>query len=232
MRPMSHDDEIAAYEGSRSRITSLVSSLDAAALATTVQCCPKWSVKDLVGHLTGLLEDRGAGRLPTGGFEGWTDAQVARHRDEPIEAVLGTWSSLPLERTDAPPSLTSLSFDAVTHEHDLFQALGIPVDPGTESVQVGARRATERLSSVLSADDAPRVVIRADGDERTVGGGGPKLRVDLARFDLIRLVTGRMSERQARALSWDGDPGPVLDALFADGFFSLQPTDVIEAADR
>jgi hypothetical protein len=37
-----------------------------------------------------------------------------------------------------------------------------------------------------------------------------------------------MSRAQAQLLEWDSDPSPVLDALFADGFFALQPYDIAE----
>ena len=59
-----------------------------------VPCCPLWNVRDLIGHLTGVLEDRRDGNMPTGTFGEWTAAQVARHRDEPIGALLDTWSEV------------------------------------------------------------------------------------------------------------------------------------------
>jgi uncharacterized protein (TIGR03083 family) len=103
--PSTYDDELGAYYSSRDRIVSLVRELDGAQLGTTVPCCPSWTVKDLVGHLTGVSEDRRAGRMPTGGFQEWTDEQVARHREEPMDRLLATWTALELEQSDAPPSL-------------------------------------------------------------------------------------------------------------------------------
>lgn len=226
---MAYDDELAAYEATRARVIGLVRQLDVAQLATTVQCCPRWSVKDLVGHLAGVAEDRGAGRMPTGGFGEWTDEQVLRHRGESLDELVATWSSLSLERNDAPPSLAALSFDAVVHEHDLFQAVSSPFDRDTLSVRMGASRAADRMASVLLEAGAPGVVLRTEDGERTLEGNGALLGLATGRFELMCLVTGRMSERQARALEWDDDPSAVLEALFADGFFSLQPRDVLEA---
>lgn len=226
---MEFDDEIAAYQQSRARVTALIGEVEEPQLATTVPCCPRWTVKDLVGHLAGLAEDRGTGRMPTGGFEEWTDDQVFRHREEPIDRVLSTWGSLDLERSDAVPSLSALAFDSVVHEHDLFHALSVPVERDNESVRIGARRASDRMAAVLGSADAPGVVLRTEDGERRLDGNGQFLGLEAGRFELMRLVTGRMSERQARALEWDDDPSPVLGTLFADGFFSLQPVDVIEA---
>jgi uncharacterized protein (TIGR03083 family) len=230
--PNRYDDEIAAYQSARDRIVSLVLELDSAQLATTVPCCPKWTVKDLVGHLSGVAEDRGAGRMPIGGFEEWTDDQVARHREEPIDRVLAGWAALELERSEAPPSLSALSFDAVTHEHDLCHAVSAPFDRDTESVRVGARRAADRIASVLEGSDAPGLLLRTEDGERQLDGNGKFFGLSAGRFDVMRLVTGRMSEHQALALGWDDDPGQLFGLLFADGFFSLQPTDVIEVDER
>ncbi len=225
---MAYEEEIAAYRASRERIQALAQDLDDAQLATVVPCCPKWTAKDLLGHLTGLLEDRVAGRLPTGGsMEDWTDAQVARHRGQSRDEVLAAWDALVLEPSDAPPSTLALAFDAVTHEHDLFFALGVRGDTESDSVRVGARRATERVASLLVEPDAPSLVLSTEDGERTMGGSGPTVRLDATRFELARLVCGRVSEREARALRWDGDPTPILTALFADGFFRLQPADAL-----
>ena len=222
------DEQAAAYDASRGRIDELVRRLDDDRLATTVPCCPAWTVKDLVGHLTGLLEDRLASRLPTSDFTGWTDAQVARHADEPVDVVLDTWHALPVAMTDDPPSLSALSFDAVTHEHDLFYALGALGDHDTTSVRIGAKRAEERMGSLLPGAGAPGVRLRTGDDDLVIEGASPPLTLTTSTYAFMRLVTGRLSRAQAEAFAWDGEPTPVLDALFADGFFTLQPTDVLE----
>ena len=40
-----------------------------------------------------------------------------------------------------------------------------------------------------------------------------------------------MSRRQAELLGWAEDPSQLLGALFSDGFFTLQPLDVLEVDD-
>ncbi len=227
MATMSEQRE--AYVASRTRVAEIARPLTAAQLATNVPCCPRWSVKDLVGHLTGVLEDRVEKRLPTSGFEEWTDAQVARHRDEPVGFVLDTWLSQPVEANDDVPSLAALSFDVVSHEHDLCHALGIAGDRSTDSVRVGSARAQDRMSAMLSGAGAPGVLLTTEDGEQLVEGATSPIGLTTTRYDFMRLVTGRKSRQQAIALAWDGDATPVLDALFADGFFALQPVDVMEA---
>jgi uncharacterized protein (TIGR03083 family) len=228
MTDPTHAELAASYEASQRRIATMTGSLDDEVLATVVPCCPAWTVKDLVGHLSGVLEDRIEGRMPTGGFNDWTAEQVRRHRDEPMDMVLDGWQRLPLAMTDDPPSLTALAFDAVTHEHDLCHALGVPGDPTTDSVRLGARRASERMSSMLTSAGAPGVVVTTEDGEELIAGGAPPIGLRITRFELMRFVTGRMSRAQATGLEWDGDQSMALDALFADGFFTLQPDDVIE----
>jgi uncharacterized protein (TIGR03083 family) len=222
------EEQVDAYRASHERIASLIRKLNGEQLATVVTCCPLWSVKDLVGHLTGVLEDRRSGNMPTGTFGEWTAAQVARHRDEPIEAVLDTWTEVLSESADGPPSMASLSFDAVTHEFDLYQALGVAGDRSSASVRVGAERALGRMSAMLVEGGAPGVqVTTEDGTELAEGSGEP-ITLETSRYALMRMTTGRMSRAQAEALGWGSDPAPVLDALYTDGFFVLQPVDVVE----
>ena len=227
---MTVDEQAKAYETSRARIDAVARTLTDEQLATTVQCCPKWTAKDLVGHLTGVLEDRCEHNMPTGGFEAWTDDQVARHRGQSIGEVRDRWAALPVERNDDAPSLAALSFDVVTHEHDLYQALQVPADRDTHSVRVGSGRARERMGAMLTEAGAPGVRLRTEEGEELIEGGTAPIGLTTTTYTFMRLVTGRMSRGQADALDWHGDAATVLDALFADRFFTLQPSDVVEAA--
>ena len=62
------EEQAAAYESSRSRIEQLARSLNADQLSWMVPCYPLWTVGDVVSHLTGVLEDRRDGRMPSGTF--------------------------------------------------------------------------------------------------------------------------------------------------------------------
>jgi uncharacterized protein (TIGR03083 family) len=222
------EEQSEAYQASHKRIDALVRSLDDEQLAAVVTCCPLWSVKDLVGHLTGVLEDRQAGNMPTGSFSEWTAAQVARHRDEPIQLILERWDEVSALSVDAPPSMASLSFDAVAHEFDLYQALGVAGDRSTDSVRVGAERALGRMSAMLIEGSAPGVRVTTEDGTNLAEGAAEPVALETSRYSFMRMTTGRMSRSQAESLGWDSDPAPVLDSLYSDGFFVLQPVDVIE----
>jgi uncharacterized protein (TIGR03083 family) len=221
------EEQTEAYRSSHQRIDSLARTLTSEQLATVVTCCPLWNVKDLVGHLTGVLEDRRDGRMPTGPFHVWTAAQVARHHDEPIGSILETWREAMDMDIDAPPSMASLSFDAVTHEFDLYQALGIAGDRSSDSVRVAVDRALGRMSSMLTERDAPGVLVTTEDGVNLAEGGASPIALETSRYALMRMTTGRMSRRQAESLGWGSDPTPVLDSLF-DDFFVLQPFDIVE----
>jgi len=222
------EEQASAYQASHTRIDELVRRLSDEQLATVVTCCPLWNVKDLIGHLTGVLEDRRNGNMPTGSFNEWTAAQVARHRDESIESILNTWNEVSAQSVDAPPSMASLSFDAVTHEFDLYQALGIAGDRSTASVRVGADRALARMSSMLTEGSAPGVLVTTEDGTNLAEGVGEPLALETSRYAFMRMTTGRMSRSQAEGLGWDSDPALVLDSLYSDGFFVPQPVDVVE----
>jgi uncharacterized protein (TIGR03083 family) len=222
------EEQTAAYQASHQRIDELVRSLNSDQLATVVTCCPLWSVKDLIGHLTGVLEDRRDGNMPTGSFGEWTAAQVARHRDDSIESILEMWSIAAAESVDTPPSMASLSFDAVTHEFDLYQALGLAGDRSTESVRIGAERALGRMSSMLTEGSAPGVEVTTEDGTQLAEGGAPPVALETSRYAFMRMTTGRMSRSQAEALGWGSDPTLILDSLYSDGFFVPQPVDVVE----
>jgi uncharacterized protein (TIGR03083 family) len=222
------EEQTKAYEESHQRLDALARQLSSEQRATVVPCCPLWTVNDVVGHLTGLLEDRRDGNLPSGPFGEWTAAQVARQRDLPMTQLLDKWQELAALHIDGPPSLAALSFDIVTHEHDIYQALGIAGDRATDSVVVGAERARERMASMLTEGSAPGVLVTTEDGTQLSEGVERPIGLETSRYGLLRLATGRMSRAQAEALGWDSDPAPVLDALFADGFFVLQPYDVAE----
>jgi uncharacterized protein (TIGR03083 family) len=222
------EEQTAAYRTSHDRIETVVRSLDDERLATVVTCCPLWSVKDMVGHLTGVLEDRRDGNMPSGTFGEWTSAQVARHRDEPLESVLERWNEAMAANIEAPPSMSALSFDVVTHEFDIYQTLGLAGDRSTDSVRIGAERAFGRMSAMLSDAAAPGVRATTEDGTNVAEGGAPPIDLETSRYSFMRLTTGRMSRHQAEGLGWGSDPKPVLDSLFSDNFFVLQPTDIVE----
>jgi hypothetical protein len=68
----------------------------------------------------------------------------------------------------------------------------------------------DRFHCDLAAAAAGSVLVRVDGEACTVGAGPHVATVASERFELFRCLGGRRSERQVRALRWDGNVDVVL----------------------
>src|SRR4051794_16264226 len=131
----------AAYAGCRARIDELARALDDERAAQPVPACPKWSVHDLVAHLSGTVDDALNGRMDGMPEDPWTAAQVDARHDVPVAEMLAAWN------TDAPSFEELLDgigrlgrqavADVVTHEHDLRGALGVPGARDSDAVEIG-----------------------------------------------------------------------------------------------
>ena len=129
---------------------ALVRSLDEERLDDIVPLNPEWRVRDVVAHLVGVCEDSLARNFPdfsdpkeqpqqARDREAWTQAQVERRRDRPIDALLDEWDALgrqweevlgqdPAESGYDESVRTSAPFDIGCHLHDLRHAVHEPGD--------------------------------------------------------------------------------------------------------
>src|SRR4051794_392502 len=99
-------DLAAVYDETRQRITAVVSALDEATLQRAVPAAPRWTIRDVVAHLTGDLAAVLADDLPASFFanfgdagelvklNAWTDRMVTERRSRPIADVLDEWEAL------------------------------------------------------------------------------------------------------------------------------------------
>lgn len=129
MAPVSTSADLPGlYRDTRERLAELVTALDRAELDTPVPACPGWSVADVVGHLTALVDDALAGRLTGPPGPEQTAEQVARYRGRPIEDVVGTWAELAprFEEVVGTFNIWPAVLDVASHEHDIRGALGRP----------------------------------------------------------------------------------------------------------
>jgi len=195
------------YPALRTRIVELLASLDESVASVPTPACPDWTVRELVSHIVGVPEDVLAGRTEGIATEQWTQAQVARHTGETLaelrEHLLGLAGDFdPLLAHVPVPINGQFLVDALTHEHDLREAVSMP----------GAREA--RAVSIVTSwlllhqridDDTIAAFERAGADEYTV----------------MRALTGRMSMRQMR----DADlPADAVAAVLSGPALRL-PTD-------
>lgn len=102
-------DHAAVYEATRGRIVALLRGASDGELLTPVAACPGWTVRDLAGHLSGVVADISAGLLDGMAGDEWTARQVAERRGWDLERVA----------TVPKPFDAILVADVCSHEHDL-----------------------------------------------------------------------------------------------------------------
>lgn len=183
-------DVVSAYLDLRARVIDLLVSIPDATGDLAVPHCPNWSVRDVVAHMAGVVEDILAGRMEGVTTEAWTQAQVDRHRGETLASVADAWVGSMAAFDQVLPLIPSpvnsqLVMDAVTHEHDLRHALGVP----------GAR------DSLAVRVAVGWLLDMAEG--RSPGLGAALHSSGLAAFDLLRVLSGRRSAEQVTALGLD-----------------------------
>lgn len=228
------------YRDSRVRLCALVSGLDEAAHGIAVPACPGWAVRDVVAHLTAIVEDALAGRLAGIPDKEFTAGQIARMADVPVAEMLDRWAAgaPQFEDTIQAFEVWPAVIDVATHEQDIRGAVGQP----------GARdcAAIARCTPMLLDWLAPPVPVRIrteDGDQ-VVGTGdaagldwqtparsadaSPQnvlLTLTTTRYEAFRWRMGRRSRAQLSAMNWSADPTPVLGELTV---FGPSPTDIVE----
>jgi uncharacterized protein (TIGR03083 family) len=166
--------------------------------STPVPCCPGWTCRDVLSHVAGIPDDAFAGRMDGVATPPWTEAQVARWRDTPVEDLLAQWEA------QAPMFASVLDqlgesrppIDCQTHEFDVRQALGRPGNRDSAIVRMVAAefRATGPIAVPEGVDD----------------------------FELFRSRIGRRSGAQVLAYAW---PSPPDEAALAE-WFVFGPSEV------
>lgn len=215
------------YREGRERVAEVVRDLDdAVATSTTVPTCPGWSVHDVLAHLAGVPADIVAGNLDGVASDRWTAAQVDARRDATIADLLEEWERAGTQVEafvdDLGPPGVQLLFDTTTHEHDIRLALGLPA---LTDLAVHHAISGFVFTQVGNVGEGLRVV--SAGGTFVLGEGEPTATVSAPLFDLIRALSGRRSERQIRAMRWEGDPTPHLPK-FSSGPFTMAVDDVVE----
>ncbi len=211
----------AQYGLARQRLSTLVADVEDPA-RVRVPACPKWSVHDVIAHLTAVVEDVLAGRLTGPPSDEDTAAQVARREDIATAQVLAEWA-------DMAPTFESLLsevkvwpgfLDVLAHEHDVRGALSAPA--GRDAYEMQA--ASEWLLSTWKP--ALPVRVRVGEMEHKLGPETePNLILTTTAFEAFRFRLGRRSPAQLRAMAWNGDPTPILAELT---IFGPEPYDIIE----
>jgi uncharacterized protein (TIGR03083 family) len=213
------DPDVSAtlYREARHRIIAVARNLDAAQLAARVPACPRWTVRDLLGHLAGGTADVVNNNLSGAPGDDWTDAHVAARAERSVPELLAEWDELgarweAMARGAAHPSFLVRNpyLDTGVHEADLYGALGLDRQPA-------------EIYRTIAASMVPRVgedfdglgvftVITPDGSYR-LGNGDTEASVRIDTYSLSRAVFGRRSRAQIESWEWTGSPGQFAERI-------------------
>ncbi len=208
-----------AYVETYERFSSWVETLDEELLSAPVVACPGWSVKDLVGHVTGVavdLHDEWAGVA----LSDSTARQVEERRDKSIAEVLEEWSAAvpPLVELleQAGSGLTAVTIDVWTHEQDARNAVG--QSGGRDGLGLAmALKAAIASDQAIQAVGLPPMQITT-GDKTWYLGKEARqvdaaVTLDVDPYEAARMLMGRRTYDEMRAFDWQGDPEPYLTYL-------------------
>lgn len=203
------------YRAQREELCALLAPLEDEQLATAVPGSPKWVVKDVLAHLVGVTADFCSGTLDGAGTPPWTQAQVDSRRDKSVAELIEEWDKRSVGFEASMPEMgffrMASVYDVTMHTDDVREALGqaLGTSPTDAWVLDGIiHRADKRAEGVGT------LTLRAGDREWTIGSGDPTATLTAPdEGELARVVGGRRTADQVRALDWTGDPEPWLPVL-------------------
>ena len=221
------------YAEGRERIVGLVSGLSGEQMAAPVPTCPDWSVADVLSHLTGICADVLAGNTDGVATDPWTAAQVSARRGRSIDELVAEWSETApqveaLSETFPPELGAQWITDLTTHEHDIRAAIEQPGARDSAGVETGLDFVIAfGFQPSVAEHGLPAIEVRSNEKAWPAIGGPAGAALVGPPFELFRVLTGRRSVAQIRALSWSVDPEPYVPA-FEFGPFTVSRTDIVE----
>jgi uncharacterized protein (TIGR03083 family) len=208
-----HDaDPATHYRSTRRELVSVLEGQRSDVLDRAVAACPDWRIRDVVAHLVGITADLNAGRLPGPDEDGeaWTARQVASRAGATIAELTAEWER---EAPRFEDGLTVFGYelgshflgDLLQHVSDIRATLGIARVADDPTLAVALDFYVDATHQSLS-DDADGGVTLVLGEDRLTLGPSPVV-AELAteRFEVFRVLGGRRSVAQIRALHWTGD---------------------------
>ena len=180
---VSPDEVAAAYTELRTRVIALLREAGEGVGNIPVPHCPAWTVKMAVSHLVGVPEDVLSGNMAGVTTDAWTQAQVDRHSNDSLMAILDAWEATastidPMLPHFPVPVNSQFVFDSCTHEHDIRAAIGQAGARDSQSVRVALGFIRNMLS--LSVQPEAQELLQATIND----------------FDFFRSLSGRRSVEQ------------------------------------
>ena len=219
---MSRYDLADGYRSARQRIAGVVRASGGDAVADQrVPSTPDWTVREVLAHLVGIVEDAGVGNLQGAPGDAWTAAQVERGRHKSVELLLEEWDDAApaLEAALAGgrgPMFVPLLMDIHAHEQDLRGALGAPGhrEGGFYDWAVPLLASGFRSKALMHLD----IDLAVATDRRRIGEEGLPTLVT-TDWEYFRAAFGRRSAAQITAYEWTGisDPASLVEHLVVFG---------------
>lgn len=200
----------ARYETLRQDLIAIVGGLSAADRERPVPATPAWSVRDVLGHVTGITEDLNHLNFDAADADAWTRAQVERHRDEPLESTIATWDR---EAPTFERGLRELGYeigshyvaDLLVHVIDVRAALALPIDHDDPAVWVALDFYLDTLGVDLADAHVGALAVETGPETRVVGPGDVAASVTAEAFEILRACAGRRTADAMAAYRWSGD---------------------------
>jgi uncharacterized protein (TIGR03083 family) len=177
-----------------------------------VPACPEWTVRDVVAHLVEIGWKVASRSGRTGSQPPFPGADA-----EPGELVR-TWHAVAASIDHVlphQPGLRSqiLVMDALTHELDIRQALGLPAPDDHPAMRGALDLLVLGFGRSLRQHGLPALRIETPGALWLAGAGEPVASITAGRYDLYRSLAGRRTPKQIAGLAWSSPAGPWLPAF-------------------
>lgn len=203
------------YRQSMGRILSLVHNGNA---DTPVPACPGWTVSDTIAHSLGVLTDISAGKIDDSGKDDWAAEHIRRVGDRSLSHIAAEWH----QRANTTPAAFEtygdvLVADLVTHEFDIKGAIGNRQGRDLPVVRTVALFYLNALDHAWRLYGVPPLQIITEDKRIDIGGDEPDAHVVMSWWEATRVVSGRRSPEQVRALEWNVSPSEWIEDLFVFG---------------
>lgn len=200
------------YRQARARVSHLVGALSTDQLYLAVPATPAWTVHDVLAHLVGGAADAVGDRLDGAPSPNWAQRHVEERRTRTVGELRDEWDEVApaIESTLTDDMMTrpNIVADALCHESDVREALGLPpVD--REHWQPFLEVMMQYLRYQLRGE--PTVIIRDEyGEQWRCGAGEPTTLLRAQGYELFRAAYSRRSQRQIAAWRWTPAPSDAL----------------------
>lgn len=189
-------------------LVGLLRPLSDGELGTNVPATPAWSVRDVLSHVVGIVVDPDA----------WTARQVTDRRDHSVDELAEEWER---EAPRFEEGLRLLGYeigshyvgDLLQHTADVRHALGLGSLADDEALAVGLDFYLIEFDRALASSQRGTVVVAVPGGEWALGAGPVVGSLRASRFEVFRVLGGRRSESQVRAMDWSGGIDAVLPVV-------------------